>query len=873
MRSDLDTDPAPVGKADVATEVERIRRALLALRAELGSEIEFEFEYIEDPTQAEVAGRTWATPPETAPYIRGLLAVRGIVRNVLGDRQRAGELRVTARTRSRAVRFAAAGAAIALLFLSAASSVSAGRARAREEIDGALSRDAAQHAQVLEAYFERARSLILLASQDAVYRDLASGSTALNQRAADRGLLYIAGLYPGQIGEACLIDLHGRELARVTKNIVAPFEELSPDETGAPFFAPTLALQVGEVYQAAPYVSPDTDEVVISNSTLVLDDNGAPSAILHFEVTLDSFRSAMGVGASWDAIVTADGVTVVDSRRPLQAGVLPSAVNDRRFAAATIGHDLEGHLVTGGLRTAFHRIEQGPANANRWVFVASTADSIGAWNAGLTPLTAASAVFAVLLLFLVTRSFRNYERELETSALTDDLTGLPNRLLLFERAGPALVAARRDGRQTAMLLLDLDRFKEINDTLGHHFGDLLLQQMGPRIMSELRSTDMVARLGGDEFAVLMPAITGVADTLAAAERIRVAIGRPIQIEELSFELEVSIGVAVAPEHADTVNHLLQRADVAMYLAKQTRSGVALYDSGLDDHNPRKLALLSEFREAINQGQLILHYQSKDYLPSGDLCGVEALVRWDHPERGLVYPDEFIGLVENTALIHPLTTFVLDLALAQARTWLDSGREISVAVNISARSLLDLELPAAVMTVLRHHGVPPRLLTLEITESAIMGNPGRAREILLMLSDMGVQLAIDDFGTGYSSLAYLKTLPVHELKIDRSFVLNMVDNPNDAIIVRSVVDLGHNLGLRVVAEGVETEETARQLSNAGCTVAQGYLWGGPAPAADLDTYFERFPPGRDLRRSHMRRSAVPAPSALTSVHDAAEATEI
>jgi diguanylate cyclase (GGDEF)-like protein len=435
---------------------------------------------------------------------------------------------------------------------------------------------------------------------------------------------------------------------------------------------------------------------------------------------------------------------------------------------------------------------------------------------------------------------KHLERALTRQAFTDQLTGLPNRALLHDRTQQAIRLAGRHGLTAALLLLDLDRFKEVNDTLGHHHGDLLLQQVAERVHGSLRSSDTVARLGGDEFAVLLPQITGVQEATVVADKLSAAIEAPFTVDGLTLDVDASIGVAVYPHHAADANQLLQRADVAMYAAKATHVGYTLYDPTLDQHNPRRLGLLGQLRRALAAGELIVHYQPKADARSTRILGVEALVRWQHPEHGLLGPGEFVPLAETTGLIRPLTAYVLDAALRQCRRWLDTGHELSMAVNLSTRCLLDLTLPDQITQLLEDTAVAPDRLVLEITESAIMTDPPRALEILNRLHALGVQLAIDDFGTGYSSMAYLKSLPVDELKVDRSFVKHLRDNQSDAVIVRSTVDLGHNLGLRVVAEGVEDEATLKELANLGCDGVQGYYLARPMPAAELGAWLTAQP---------------------------------
>jgi diguanylate cyclase len=428
-----------------------------------------------------------------------------------------------------------------------------------------------------------------------------------------------------------------------------------------------------------------------------------------------------------------------------------------------------------------------------------------------------------------------YQRRTERQALHDGLTGLPYRTLLRDRIGQAIRQADRELAPAALALLDLDRFKEVNDTLGHHYGDQLLVQVGQRLRAALRAVDTVARLGGDEFAVLLPRVATGEGALAVAGKLQAAMEAPFVLEGLSLEVEASIGVALYPEHGNDPEELLQHADIAMYVAKDTHAGFVLFDPTHDQHSPRRLALLGELRRAIDHHQLLLHYQPKVDTHSGQVLGVEALVRWQHPTHGLIPPGQFIPLAERTGLIQPLTHYVLDAALQQCRDWRQAGHELPVAVNVSARRLLDLDFPDQVAATLTRWRVPARLLVVEITESTIMADPTHALQILGRLNQMGVQLSIDDFGTGYSSMAYLKNLPVHELKIDRSFVAQLTSDSRDAVIVRSTVDLGRNLGLRVVAEGVEDSLTLQHLDLLGCHAVQGYHISRPVPAEDLITW--------------------------------------
>ena len=458
----------------------------------------------------------------------------------------------------------------------------------------------------------------------------------------------------------------------------------------------------------------------------------------------------------------------------------------------------------------------------------------------LTPILFLGGLLLAALLASVTRGHRR-QLDIERTramhdSLHDALTGLPNRLLLADRFDQALLGSKRSGDATGLLLVDLDRFKEVNDTFGHHHGDGLLTQIGPRLRSVLRETDTIARLGGDEFAVLLPDVTDLAAAVEIARKLLLALAAPFTVEGVALDIEASIGVVLSGEHGDDPTTLLQRADIAMYAAKAQNLGVCVYDADLNGHSPAKLALLGELRRALELDQLLLHYQPKVSISTGEVVGAEALVRWQHPDRGLVFPDAFIPVAEHTGLIKPLTTYVLKAALAQAKTWLDAGQPLMVSVNLSARNLLDEGLPHEVAGLLASTGVPAELLELEVTESAIMTEPVRAQRLLEALAALGVRLSIDDFGAGYTSLGQLKHLPVTELKIDKSFVMTMTEDTSNSLIVHSVVDLGHNLGLTIVAEGVESAAALAVLADFDCDIAQGYHLSRPIPIAAFDSWY-------------------------------------
>jgi len=446
--------------------------------------------------------------------------------------------------------------------------------------------------------------------------------------------------------------------------------------------------------------------------------------------------------------------------------------------------------------------------------------------------------------------------ELEHRALHDPLTGLPNRTLLTDRMDQALLAGH--GKGTALVLLDLDRFREINDTFGHHHGDEVLRQVGPRLAQVVGPDATVARITGDEFAVLLPRTSDLTAATAAAAALRATLEIPFLVEGAVLDLEASAGLVLSGLHGSDSATLLQRADIAMYVAKTDARGVFVYDPDLDARIPSKVSLLGDLRRALEHDELVLHYQPKVSVRTGAVVGVEALVRWHHPTRGLVPPDDFIPLAEHTGLIGPLTRRVLDLALRQARTWSDAGRPLVVSVNLSARNLVDDTLIGQVVGLLTEHGVRPELLELEVTETAIMTEPATARQLLEALSRLGIRISIDDFGVGYTSIGQITSLPVDELKIDRSFVTTMDVDPDNELIVRSIVELGHNLDLTIVAEGVETEEVMTALASIGCDVAQGYHVSRPLSVVAMDAWLDAHLDDPHWIREPLPNRVIPRP---------------
>jgi diguanylate cyclase (GGDEF)-like protein len=459
--------------------------------------------------------------------------------------------------------------------------------------------------------------------------------------------------------------------------------------------------------------------------------------------------------------------------------------------------------------------------------------------------TVLAFLLGMLVLGVLGWSGRAHRRLIERMAAHDALTGLRNRAAFHACVEAALAAVRPGGSEPTVMVLDLDGFKDVNDSLGHHVGDLLLVQVSERLRRSVRAEETVARLGGDEFAVLLvdaPPSTGE----SAAERIIQAINSPFVVDGIVLDIEVSIGIATAASGED-VAAVMRHADTAMYAAKEHRLGHTRFDPERVNDTAARVTMLGDLRRALDtEGEIQLHYQPKVSVQTGELVGAEALARWQHPTRGPVGPVEFIPVLESTSLIHRFTAKVLDLALAQTRVWLDAGYRVPVAINASTRSLLDTTFPDTVAQALRTFGVPGEMLCIEITENTVMADPDRAIDVLGRIRALGVKTAIDDFGTGYSSMAYLKILPVDEIKVDRSFVRDMATDRSNYVLVESAVDLGHNLGLAVVAEGVENEPIVAALHELGCDIAQGYHFAKPLPVADFTELLASTPQRQPAR---------------------------
>ena len=423
------------------------------------------------------------------------------------------------------------------------------------------------------------------------------------------------------------------------------------------------------------------------------------------------------------------------------------------------------------------------------------------------------------------------QSDLEHQALHDALTGLPNRTLLQDRMEQAINVARRDHQNLVLLMIDLDRFKEINDTLGHHVGDNVLKEVGNRLMDSLRQIDTVARLGGDEYAILLPD-TNISDAEKITKKISAALESVFVIDELNLLIKASIGLAVYPTHGADAATLVQHADVAMYVAKRGQTGYAIYNPQDDEYSIGRLALIGDLRGALENNKLKLHYQPIVNLRTGEYISAEALLRWEHDKYGAIPPDQVVALAEQTGMIDDITRWVLNEASRQCNDWRKQNQQIRISINISMNNLRNPQLIVQLESLIKQFAMPADCFTLEITESAMMANPKRSLDTLLKIHAMGIKLSIDDFGTGFSSLAYLKKLPVSELKIDKSFVIDLLHDDNDLAIVRSTIDLAHNLGIKVIAEGVESEEIYNVLKDLNCDAAQGFYISRPVEVKPL-----------------------------------------
>ncbi|MCG8553059.1 MAG: bifunctional diguanylate cyclase/phosphodiesterase [Desulfobacterales bacterium] len=501
------------------------------------------------------------------------------------------------------------------------------------------------------------------------------------------------------------------------------------------------------------------------------------------------------------------------------------------FAAVLLATALNAYLQSGEI-TIKTMIEAQKTNVTLW-FMNAMPFVFAFWGQYTSTIMAYEAGSLVME---QTASLRDRTVELEHKAVHeathDALTGLPNRTLLYDRLNHAIQIASRRKTGLVMMVLNLDGFKQINDTLGHFSGDQLLCQVVSRLQIMIRKSDTLARIGGDEFAILLDMSTHRDMIFNIVKKLQKIFMEPFSIDGLDIEVMSSIGISSFPDHGMEADTIMQRASLALVNAKQSTKKFAMYEKEMDKSSPKRITMMGELRNAIDAGELMVYYQPKINLDQSRVSSVEALVRWQHPQHGFLPPDEFIPMAERTGLIRPLTNWVLNTALKQGEQWHKKGLKMGVAVNLSPASFLDTELPNVIVGMLSLYDLPAEYITLEVTEGSMIKDPDLALSILSKLAALGIKISIDDFGTGYSSLAYLRKLPAKELKIDKSFVLDMLENDSDAVIVKSIIDLGHNLSMNVVAEGVENKETAVRLKTMGCDILQGFYFAKPLNHEDL-----------------------------------------
>jgi diguanylate cyclase len=583
------------------------------------------------------------------------------------------------------------------------------------------------------------------------------------------------------------------------------------------------------------------------------------------------FAAQPGASLTGLRLWTGDGILIYDSNRsstdPVPApgsdvvvqGGIPDPI---RFQAATLRVGATStaavvdEIAPGGGKTTrldvytpvFYGQASPQAVAEVLLSYDATAAAVSSGTQTILYVVLAGLVLLWLLLFRTvhraSRRLRVQAAENARLALLDPLTGLPNRRLFNDRLDRAAAVSARTGLPLGLLLLDIDRFKDVNDTLGHPRGDALLVQVAARLGAAIREADTVARLGGDEFAILMPVVDSVAAAETFAQRVKDVFSEPFDLDGLILHIDTSIGLAVLPEHADDVTALMARADIAMYTAKAAGLGLTTFSGTAEkgEDATSRLMLLGDLRRALGtEDELHMYYQPKVDLHTGEVVGLEALLRWQHPVLGLIPPTDFIPMAEQTGLIKQLTARVLGLVVTQLAAWLDEGQELPVAVNLSARNLLEPDLDEVVASLVEMHGLPPHLLEFEITESAIIEDPVKAGAMLRKLTALGMTVAVDDFGIGNTSMSQLGTMPLRTIKIDRSFVTDLAHDASGQVLVKAIVDLAHEFGLVAVAEGVEDADVIDRLRAMGCDIAQGYHWSRPVPVDQLPAVLQRLRP--------------------------------
>ncbi|MDX6373424.1 MAG: hypothetical protein QOD98_2412 [Nocardioidaceae bacterium] len=697
--------------------------------------------------------------------------------------------------------------------------------------DKALQTEATQVAAAFTSYFERARSLDLLLAQNPALHQRPGTVTPEANDAANRALEYLERLYPGAIGEACLIDDEGRELARVTRGVPAPIGELSTNEAQNPFFAPTFALKLGQVYQAAPYVSQDTHTWVISNSTRIVVADGR-SLLVHFEVSLGSFADQLATGTGEHSVVVDEstGRTILADDTDLPTSDTPVAGEFPVFAHSSVLGSSGAHARTidaDGLRLAVSGIPSKSGNANHWTVVQWSNHGAGVlpvWLGGV--LTAAGA----FMLFFFVVLLRRQHNALRLAARRDHLTNMANRKGLEEALEEAVAASRRTGEKVGVLMLDLDGFKQVNDTFGHDRGDAVLQEIGRRLHANTLEYDTAGRFGGDEYAVILRRLHEGPDVATVATRLREALVRPVEVDGIARFVGVSIGASVFPDHGASAAELLRAADAAMYRAKRGREGIRVYETGTPEGATGSW-LAAELLVAIEQDQITMVYQPEQDIESGRVVSVEALARWIRPgHSGNVAPSEFVPLAEETGLIRPLTHLTMRKALDEVKVWRDAGIHVPVSVNLSARLVTDRSLPGDVQAMLAERGLSGDALILEITETALVADVDIACAVLGELRASGVRIELDDFGSGYASTRALREMPLDGIKVDRDLVNDF--SPSGQSLLAATIDVGKVLNLYVVAEGIENEEGLGRMRSLGADIVQGYHLGRPMSQAAI-----------------------------------------
>jgi diguanylate cyclase (GGDEF)-like protein len=741
-------------------------------------------------------------------------------------------------------RFRAALLALGLVALLAGLAAGVLASRSATNLDHDLGLAGASRVTALDDYAERARAVTLLASHSAAFANFYQAPGTREQRIdgrtggeelmprVDTALTDLETLFPDSVASASFIDRSGAENARVVGNSVIPPDELAQNRRHALFFHRAFELPYDKVYQSAPYRSESTGDWVVANAAKVTVGPGVSPAIVSFEVTLESFRLAFyseNPDYRIRVVNVDDGSIVIDSTHPQDVGAVLGEPGDRSLAWAARAGDGEMRTV-GTERYVVRQTDNDNNVATKWAVVVSTPVSAGIWSGPFAPGPVALAAAGILMLILSFLGYVAQGRSMHRAARRDELTGLHNRLAAREGAETLLAHERA----LAVILFDLDRFKHVNDSLGHHAGDQLLVVIAQRLAEVVREPeDVVARLGGDEFVVIARGVHDEEAVAVLCERLTRAIVAPVMVDGVEVSVGASIGIALAPEHGADYGTLLQRADIAMYDAKGRRAGWQIYRDEFAVSDRAGLLMDADLRRAVTDGELAVHYQPSYEVDGGAMTRAEALVRWHHPQRGMLMPGHFIPFAETNGSIKAVTRVVLGLVLDQVVEWRNQGVDVPVAVNVSAHDINDPGFADLVAGLLAARDLSPSALVIELTETALLADTGVASGTLWALSRLGVAIAVDDFGAGYASLLYLRQFPVSVLKLDRSLVQGLLNDPTDAALVRWTIEMAHSLKVTCVAEGVEDARTLAALLALGCDEAQGFFLQVPVPADQLN----------------------------------------